>query len=396
MLNIINEAKELQNEIVEIRRHLHQIPEVGLVLPQTSAYVANKLKEMNIEIKENMGGSGIVGIIKGSKPGKVIALRADMDALPIKEATNLPFASTNGNMHACGHDTHTAMLLAAAKILKAHQDEISGSIKLIFQTDEEGCNGAQAMVKDGVLDNPKVDSLLALHIGVLFKEVKLGNIGISHGLAMASYDRFCLKIKGHGCHGATPHVGIDPIVIAGQVITALQTIISREQKATQPGVLTIGKVQGGTAYNVIPNEVNIEGTIRAVDQKQRENIVQRIDEITAGITKAMRGDYEFEMDYGAAPVLNNKEFTEEFVETAAKVIGKDKIIEIKEPSMGGEDIAFYLEKVPGTFFFLGSGNEEKGTVYPHHNPKFTVDEDVFWKGSALLAQGAIDWLENHK
>jgi amidohydrolase len=391
-VNVVEEIKQIQDEIVKWRRDLHQIPEVGFDLPETAKYVANELSKMGIEYKTNMGGTGIVGIIKGEKEGKVIALRADMDALPIKEDTKVEYASTNGNMHACGHDTHAAMLLGAAKILNKHKEELKGSVKLIFQTNEEGAQGAKAIIKDGALENPKIDAVLGLHIGSIFSEVGDGQIGVGYDKIMASFDRFYIKIKGHGCHGAMPHVGVDPVAIAGQVITAFQTIVSREMKPTHPAVVTIGKVNGGTAYNVIPNYVEIEGTFRAVDQKQREMIVQRMEEITAGITKAMRGDYEFEVVWGAPPVINNEEFTKDFVETAKGIIGEENIIELKEPSMGGEDIAYFLNKVPGTFFFLGAFNEEKGIVHPHHTPKFNVDEDVFWKGSALLAQGALDWL----
>lgn len=393
MFNVVDEAKKIQNDIVKWRRDLHQIPEVGLDLPITSAYVAERLKEIGVDFKTNVGVSGIVGLIKGDKPGKVIALRADMDALPIKEEADVPFKAVNGNMHACGHDTHTAMLLGAAKILNENRDKINGTVKLIFQPDEEGCLGAKAMVKDGVMENPHVDAVLGLHIGSIFKEAGPGQIAIGYGKIMASFDKFYVKILGHGCHGAMPNIGVDPVVIAGQIITALQTVVSREMKPTHPSVLTIGKVHGGVAYNVIPDYVEIEGTIRAVEQKEREMIISRIEELVSGITKAMRGSYEFKVTYGAPPVVNDEEFTKSFVKTAKNVIGEENIIEIVEPSMGGEDMAYYLSKAPGTFFFLGGVNEAKGPTYPHHNPKFIIDEDVFWRGAALLTQGALDWLE---
>lgn len=396
MINIVEEAKKLQEDIVCWRRYLHQIPEVGLDLPETAAYVAERLKEMGIEHKTGVGVSGIVGIIKGEKPGRVIGLRADMDALPIKEEADIPFASTNSNMHACGHDTHTAMLLGAAKILQDNRDKIHGTIKLIFQPDEEGCHGAKEMIKDGVLENPKLDAVLGLHIGSIFKEASPGQISISYGRAMASFDKFNLKIKGQGCHGAMPHAGIDPVVMAGHVITALQTIVSREMNPTHPAVVTIGKVHGGTAYNIIPDVVEIEGTFRSVDNHERKMIARRIEEIAQGITKAMRGSYEYNINWGAPPVVNNAEFTKGFYESAKKIVGSENILEVTEPTMGGEDMSYYLSEVPGTFFFLGGANPKKGPVYPHHNSKFIIDEDVFWKGTALLAQGAFDWLEKNK
>ena len=396
MINIVNDAKKLQNDIVGWRRYLHQIPEIGLNLPKTSAYVQEKLKEMGIEYKTGFATSGIVGIIKGEKPGKVIGLRADMDALPIKEEADVPFISTNGNMHACGHDTHTAMLLGAAKILQENRDKIHGTIKLIFQPDEEGSYGAKTMIKDGVMKNPKLDSVLGLHIGSIFTETESGQIAIGYGRVMASFDKFNLKIKGHGCHGAMPNLGVDPVVMSSQVISALQTIVSREMKPTHPSVVTIGKIQGGTAYNIVPDFVEIEGTFRALDNEERQMIARRIEEIADGITKAMKGSYEYNITWGAPPVVNNAEFTKGFYETAKNVIGEENIIEITEPSMGGEDMAYYLLEVPGTFFFLGAANPKKGPVYPHHNSKFIIDEDVFWEGTALLAQGALDWLEQNK
>ncbi|MFZ5752686.1 MAG: M20 metallopeptidase family protein, partial [Bacillota bacterium] len=329
----------------------------------------------------------------GQGEGKTIALRADMDGLAIKEETGLPFASTNGNMHACGHDAHTAMLLGAAKILNAHRDQLKGNVKLIFQPGEEGPGGAKPMIDDGVLENPKVEAVLGLHIGTIFKEIGTGQIGVSYGNLMACLDQFSIKIKGKGCHGAMPDTGVDPIVITGQVLSALQTIVSREVKPVNPAVVTIGKIHGGRAYNIIPDEVELEGTVRSIKQDEREKIARRLEEIVASITRGMRGDYEFNYIFGYPPLVNDGQFTKSFVETAQKIVGEKDIIEIPYPTMGGEDMAFFLERVPGTFFFLGGGNEAKNIVYPHHNAKFDVDEDVFWRGTALLAQGAIDWLE---
>ena len=227
---IIDEIKGMQNEIVNWRRELHQIPEVGLEVPVTAAYVSKVLDEMGIEHRKNVGGHGIVGLIKGGTEGKTILLRADMDALAIKEETGLPFASTNGNMHACGHDSHTAMLLGAAKFLNEHKAELKGNVKLIFQPAEEGPGGAKPMIDDGAMENPTVDAALGLHIGVIFRELAEGQIGVHYGNIMACLDRFTIKVIGKGCHGAMPHTGVDPVAISGQVISALQTIVSREIK----------------------------------------------------------------------------------------------------------------------------------------------------------------------
>lgn len=392
MFNTVEAAQKMQDQLISWRRDLHQIPEVGLELPKTSTYIAEKLSEMGIEHQENIGVSGIVGLVKGKEDGKTIAIRADMDALAIMEETGLPFASTNGNMHACGHDAHTAMLLGAAKILNENKDKLKGNIKLIFQAGEEGPGGAKPMIDDGAMENPKVDAVLGLHIGIIFKEIGTGEVGVAYGNLMACLDRFEIKVIGKGCHGAMPDTGVDPIVISAEVINALQTIISREVKPTEPAVITIGQINGGRSYNTIPDSVEIVGTARATSQAVREKIVSRMEDIVANITKGMRGDYEFIYTYGYPPLVNDAEFTKGFVETAKKVVGEEKIVEIANPTMVGEDMAYFLEEAPGTFFFLGGGNETKGIVAPHHNSKFDVDEDVLWKGTALLAQGAVDWL----
>jgi amidohydrolase len=395
LFNIVEEAKKMQDQIVAWRRELHQIPEVGLELPQTAAYVADKLSEMGIEYRTEVGVSGIVGLIKGKEDGKTIAIRGDMDALPIVEKTGLPFASTNGNMHACGHDTHAAMLLGTAKILNDNKDKLKGNIKLLFQPAEEGPGGAKPMIDDGALENPKVDAVLGQHIGIIFKEIGTGEVGVCYGNLEASLDKFEIKVIGKGCHGAMPETGVDPIVISAQVINALQTIISREINPIEPAVITIGEIHGGRAFNIIPDFVSLIGTVRAISQDVREKIASRMEEIVANVTKSMRGTYEFNHLFGHPPLVNNPEFTKEFVETAKKVVGEEKIIEISYPTMGCDDMSYFLEKVPGTFFLLGGGNEAKGIIAPHHSSKFDVDEDVFWTGTALLAQGAVDWLERN-
>lgn len=396
-MSIAQKAREIQSEIVQWRRDLHQIPEVGLEVPQTSAYVARELEKLGVEHKTGVGGYGVVGIIRGDYPGKTIGLRADMDGLAIQEETGLPFASTiAGKMHACGHDSHTAMQLGAAKLLLENKDKLTGNAKLIFQPAEEGPGGAKPMIDDGVMENPKVDAVLGLHIGLVFKEVGTGQVGVGYGQLMACLDRFKIIIKGKGCHGAMPEMGVDPIVIAGQVISTLQTIVSREIAPTTPAVVTIGIIRGGQAYNIIPDIVEMEGTARALDQQVREKNAARIEDIVKQVTRGMRGDYEFEYIFGYPALSNDAEFTKEFVKVAQEIVGEENVLEIAKPTMGGEDFAFFLKMVPGTFFFLGGGNEEKGIVYPHHSAKFDVDEDVFWKGTALLTQGAIDWLTRNR
>jgi amidohydrolase len=393
LISINEYSKLIENEIIYWRRELHKIPELNNELPKTVKYILNQLEKMGIEAKK-LSSSGIVGLIRGNKPGKTIAIRADMDGLPIKEDTGLFFASTNDNMHACGHDAHVAMLLGAAKILKRYEENISGNVKLLFQPAEEKDGGAKPMIEEGVMENPHVDAVFGQHTGNLFKDIKNGQIGICHGNMMASQDHFIIKIKGKGSHGAYPASGVDPIAISANVITALQTLVSRETNGTDSAVLTIGRINGGKTYNIIPSEVEIEGTVRTLNKKNRVKYEKRIKEIVEGITMTMRGSCEIEYVHGYPPVINNIEFTDFLTKSAAKVVGEKNVVEIKAPSMGSEDMAYFLEKVPGTYFFLAS--IPKGIVYPHHNSKFDIDESVLWKGTAVLAQTAIDWLKYHK
>ena len=394
-MELLNQVKKYESDMIRWRRELHQIPEVGLELPNTAAYVSGELDKLGISHQRNIGVSGIVGLIEGKKPGRTIALRADMDALAIQEETGLPFASTNGNMHACGHDAHAAMLLGAAKVLMENRDRLSGNVKLLFQAAEEGPGGAKPMIDDGALENPKVDAVLGLHVGVVSNEMKNGMVGLCYGNLMACLDRFRLRVIGKGCHGAYPENGVDPIVMAAQMVSGLQTLVSREVKPTEPAVVTIGQIHGGRAYNIIPDVVELEGTVRATDQTVREHLAARMKEMVESIAAGMRGKAEFEYTFGYPPLVNDPEFTNNFAETAKNIVGEKNILEIKTPVMGGEDMAYFLEAVPGTFFFLGSEKEADGVVHPHHNSRFDLDESVFVSGAALLAQGAFDWLEKN-
>lgn len=393
-MNIIKKVEEVEKYIIKCRRDLHQIPETGLNLPQTSAYVSNELKNMGIEFRENIGVSGVVGLIRGKTEGKTIALRADMDALSIKEETGLPFASNNGNMHACGHDAHTAILLGVCKILSESRDKIKGNVKFIFQPAEEGPGGAKPMLDDGAFENPKVDAVMGLHVGNLMGGLKKGSIVVSYDSMMACLDRFSLKLIGRGCHGAYPETGVDPIVMTGNFLTTLQTIVSREIAATDNAVVTVGKICGGQAYNIIPNFVELEGTVRAVDQNIREYLAKRLEEIANGISETMRGTYEFDYTFGYPPLVNDEEFTKLFVNSAKKIIPEEDIITMKKTVMGGEDMAYFLNEVPGTFFFVNNPQEVKGQCYPHHNTKFDIDESVLSKAAALLIQGTLDYLND--
>jgi len=357
--SIKEKAKTLQNELVEWRRHFHRNPEVGLEVPETAAYVTNQLKKMGFQVRTGVGGHGVVGLLKGYLPGKTIAIRSDMDALPIKEETGLPFASeVEGMMHACGHDAHMAMALGSAKILSENRDKIRGNVKFLFQPAEEGPGGARPMIEGGALENPKVDAIIGLHTGSIWKGASPGDVYISYGPMMACMDRIDVTIKGKGGHGAMPHLTVDAISMASHVISALQTIISREINPINSAVITIGKIKGGSACNIIPEEVTFEGTVRAFTQEHREFLDKRIEEIIRGVTSAMRGGYEYLYPYGYPPLVNDPGFTEQFAEVAKEAIDPDKVKEIPEPSMVGEDMAYFLKEVPGTFFFLERENRD--------------------------------------
>lgn len=395
-MNTVEEVKKIENEIINWRRELHKIPELNLNLPKTSKYVQDRLKEMGIEFHTLVKGNAIVGLIKGKSPGKTIALRADMDALPIQEETNLDFSSTHdGCMHACGHDGHTAMLLGAAKILNENRDKFSGNIKLLFQPGEEYPGGAKPMIDEGAMENPKVDAVIGLHNGAINESIPSGSIAYRNGCMMASMDRFLIKIIGKGCHGAYPQLGVDPIVVASEVVLGLQKIASREINTNIPSILSVCKINGGFSQNIIPDSVELEGTVRATDPITRKFIAERIEEIVKGITSAARASYEIEYDFKYPPVINDVNFNKIFLNSAEKILEKNNIIEMPNPVMGGEDMAFFLEKAPGTFFFLSNPKiHENGKIFPHHNSKFDLDEAYFYVGTALFVQTALDYLKN--
>ena len=387
-----NECKDLHSYIVGMRRDLHRIPELGFDLPKTRAYVTAKLDEYGIPNTLSEKDSSVIATLKGGKSGKTVALRADMDALPIKEETGVDYASTHeGCMHACGHDTHTAMLLGAAKVLAEHKDELCGEVRFIFQTAEELAKGSSIVIENGGMDG--VDAVFGTHIGtILSKDIPAGTLIVCPGPVMASYDRFVIKVNGVGCHGSTPEKGVDPVNIAAHIVTSLEAISAREFNACLPNVITIGKIAGGDQYNIIPGSVLIEGTTRALSEDVRRKMAKRIGEIAEATAAAFGGSVEYLMDWGAPPVVNDA-LCAAFAAEAAKDIFGDRLITSREfPNMGGEDFAFYLGKVPGAFMFLSSSNPEKGTDIAHHNCKFNVDEDVLWQGSAAFVAIAEKYL----
>ena len=395
MANVKEEALKMNTQLVEWRRRLHAHPELGFETAGTAAFIEERLKEMGAtEIRTGIAKNGVAAVIRGGLPGKVLGMRADIDALPVREETGLPYASTvDGRMHACGHDAHTAMLLGAAKILMAHRDALKGAVKLIFQPSEETAAGALAMIEDGVMENPKVDAFIGLHTGNFWTGVNAGEIGYSNGPLMAAADMFTITITGKGGHGATPHRTIDPIAIGCQIYTTLQTIVSREISPLAPAVLTIGVFQSGSAGNIIPSDCVMKGTLRALSEETRKELQDRIRAISEDVAHAMRGHAAVEFHYGPPATVNAPEMTAKLLRAAGAVVGPDHVREVDEPTMGGEDMAFFLEKAPGVFFFhpstFGGGRD-----YPHHHSKFNVNEDVLWTGTGTMAQFALTWQDD--
>lgn len=377
----------LQKYIVSLRRKFHRIPELGKELPKTKELVCEELERIGIPYECSEKDSGILATIQGKYPGKVIALRADMDGLAMHEETQVSYASVHeGMMHACGHDAHMAMLLGAARILNAEKEKLHGTVRLIFQSAEEISRGAEVVIANGWIQD--VDAIFGLHIGnILGKEIPNGTLIFPQACCMASFDKFVICVKGQSCHGSTPEKGVDPVNIAAHLIVALQTIQTREISGTESSVITIGKVEGGTQYNVIPDQVVLEGSIRALDESVRQYIARRIRGMSTAIAATFGGSCECEIIWGAPPVVNDEAMAELAAASVSDLFEpKDIINNFPIPNLGGEDFAHYLQKVPGAFFFLSSSNPEKGTDVPHHNPRFNIDEDVMWKGSVAFVK----------
>ena len=392
-MDYIKLAKNNEDLCIEMRRELHKIPELELELPKTVAYVKKKLDDFGLSYKEYVNGNGLSVLIEGSEPGKCLAIRADMDALPVAEETGLEFASTHpGKMHACGHDSHTAIALTAAKILNENKDKLKGSVKFIFQPGEEIPGGAKPMIDEGVLENPKVDFIIGMHGGHL-AEIPRGSIAFKENEMMAAMDKFTIDVHGKGGHGASPHLAIDPIVISGEILMGLQKIISREIAPVDSALVSVCKINGGFTQNIIPDKVEMMGTARSLDENVRDVVEKRLGEICDGIAKTYGGsaDVNYERFY---PVLSNDpEFTEEVKSIVSNILPED-VFDLRKPVMGGEDMAFYQKEVPGCFMFLSNLAEHSdGVCYPNHNSKFNLDESLFYKGVATFIASAFEILK---
>lgn len=400
----LNEAMDYKNTLTEYRRHLHSEAEVGFALDKTKTFVMERLTEMGYEPKP-CGQSGIIALAGSKNKGKVFMLRADMDALPVTEEADVDFKSENGNMHGCGHDMHTAMLLGAAKLLKAHENEINGTVKLMFQPAEETFEGSSDMIKSGLLENPTVDVALMIHVmaGVPFKA---GTAVVSSpGVSAPAADYFEIKVQGEGCHGSSPNMGIDPINISAHILLALQEINSRELALHDSAALTVGRINGGTASNAIPDVVTMGGTLRTFDEEIRGFIKGRIVEISEAAAKVFRGSAEVSFTSGCPTLVNNKELSELAEKYTREILGAEKTFSVAQlnamsgnsmkGTSGSEDFAYVSHKVPSIMIALAAGEAEKGYIYGQHHPKVRFDEDALPYGSAVYAWNAVRWLEEN-
>jgi carboxypeptidase Ss1 len=389
-LDFVSEAKQIEPEIVETRRELHRHPELSYKEDGTSQFVAQRLRKLGIEVKKEVGGTGVLGVLRGGKKGLVVALRADMDALPVQETADVPFRSeVEGVMHACGHDTHMAMLLGAAKLLSDHRADLCGTVKFLFQPAEEhgGRGGALPMIEAGVMKDPKVDYVFGLHIDGARRS---GEFGVKGGAIMAAPDTFKVKIIGKGGHGSAPHETVDPVYLAAHVILALQGVSSRMINPVRPFVITVGAVHAGTKENIIPDFALLQGTIRTLDEATRKLAKRKVDEVAKGVCRAFGGSAEVEFEEDAYPVtVNDPQATEGAIKVLKRIPGAK--VKRAEAIMGGEDFSRFLQEAPGTFYFLGTKNPAKGCVYPNHSAKFKVDEEVLKLGTASLAMLAFEF-----
>jgi amidohydrolase len=387
---LLDQITEIEPWLIEIRREFHRHPELGMSEHRTSKKISELLTKMEIPHRTGIANTGIVGIIEGGKPGKTIGLRADMDALPIREETGLSYASTiPGQMHACGHDAHMAVLLGATRILNSLKTKLAGNIKLFFQPAEETVGGAKPMIEAGCLENPKVEHVLGLHVTPY---AEAGQIIIRPGKTCAASDDLKITIRGRSAHGAYPEEGTDAIVIAAQAITALQTIVSRSLSPLETGVITIGTINGGLKENIIADEVRLGGTIRTLDQETRTSIQKQIQNIISGIASSMGGEGLVEFKTGYPPVINDPQVVKIIENNAIAFLGKENVIFKEHPSMGVEDFAYFGQTVPSVLYYLGCANRNQSIVAPGHSSKFQIDEACLKTGALLQVVNTLSLL----
>lgn len=386
---LLAQAEHIQAEVIGWRRYLHQHPELSFHESETAHYIEETLRSFGNLVVSRPTSTSVMARLIGGRPGKVLAIRADIDALPIDEETNLPFSSEKpGVMHACGHDGHTAIVLGVAKVMAEAQSELEGEIRFIFQHAEElPPGGADEMIAAGVMDG--VDAVIGAH---LQSPVEAGKVGVIAGPMLASPDTFYITISGKGGHAAEPHRVVDSIAISAQVVTNLQHIVSRNVNPLDPLVVSVTKIIGGHTHNVIPGSVELCGTVRCMDFGVREEVPKRMKQIIEGITQAHGATFDFRYEYGYRPLINHEEVTKTVAESVKELYGEEALYTIK-PSMAADDFSAFLNKAPGTYFNIGAGSKEKGIVYPHHHPKFTIDEDSLLIGMNVFIVSALKLLK---
>ncbi|MBQ9736690.1 MAG: amidohydrolase [Clostridia bacterium] len=394
MKSIVTQCRQIEDKLISLRRELHKCPEIGGALPRSRAIVCRELDALGIPYKLNAGDDGVVAEIKGAKDGKTLAFRADMDALHLTEATNLPFASeTKGLMHGCGHDAHTAILLAAAAVLNAQRDTLCGTVRLLFQTGEETGTGAKQMLAEGALDG--VDAICAIHVGNLAGDsLPAGAVVVLPGAVSAGKDKFTLTVRGKGTHTAFPEKGVDPILVAARIVNACEELSARELPVGSAAVLSFGSFLAGIDHNTIPDTALLKGSIRAQDVAVRSFLGERLTDIAEGIATAFRATCEVEIKRGSATVMNDPALSALVSDAVAAAIGEDLVFtSLPSPLMGSDDFANYAAKIPAVYFFLCTNNPEKGITAANHNPAFDVDEGVLWEGVAAYCATAAAYLK---
>ncbi|WP_411895554.1 amidohydrolase [Winogradskyella sp. A2] len=396
---------DIEGKLIEWRHHFHQNPELSNREFKTAEKIAEHLKLLGLKVETNVAKTGVVGLLEGDNPGKVVALRADIDALPVTERNNLPFKSEvrttflnteTGVMHACGHDTHIAILMATAEVLSKHKDKINGTIKFIFQPAEEGPppgeeGGAKLMIKEGVLENPKVDAIFGLHIN---SETPVGTIKYKTEGIMAAVERFVVKVEGKQTHGSQPWSGVDPVLISAKIIDGFQTIISRESRLIEaPAVITVGKITAGTRFNIIPESAEMIGTVRTLDEDMRQLIMKRMNEMASDIANAYGGKATIEWQNNTVVTYNDPELTAQILPSLHTVAGEENV-QLMKATTGGEDFSYFQELVPGVYFFLGGMTPGETEVFPHHTPDFKIDDNGMLLGVRAFTQITLDYLNN--
>lgn len=385
MQTLLQEAQTLFPFTREVRRDLHRHPELGFQEVRTAGVVAKTLRDLGLTVTTGVAKTGVVGLLEGARPGPTMLVRVDMDALPVQEETGAEYASqVPGVMHACGHDGHVAMGLTVARLLAGRRASLAGRVKFVFQPAEEGLGGAEGMVAEGVLEDPRPDVVLGMH---LWNERPLGWFGVTDGPAMAAADRLLITVQGKGGHGAAPHLTIDPVVTAAHIVTALQTVAARNIDPLDTAVVSVTRIRAGEAFNVIPPQAELEGTIRTFEPEVRETVLKRVREIAQGVAQAFGAQAGVEVQRLTPPVINDSGVAEQ-VRALARRLFPEAEISATERTMGSEDFAFFMEDIPGCYFFIGSANEAKGLTYGHHHPRFDFDEEALWRGAALMA-GAV-------